>query len=54
MTWVLVFWLAVETNYSEYERYSDQTSCEQSRLRWQQRLDQVQSRLRAECRQINK
>lgn len=50
MTYILVFWLQIPTNFAEHDRYRTQYECEQSAKIWNQRLQQVKSKMIAECR----
>ena len=48
--WILVFWLATPSNFAEHNKYKTQYECQQAAVVWNQRLQQVKSKLVAECR----
>jgi hypothetical protein len=49
-TYILVFWLATPSNFAEHNRYQSETECRQAAIVWNQRLQQVKSKMIAECR----
>lgn len=50
--YILVFWLQVPSNFTEYQRYKTEQECITSMQVWQYRLNKVNSKLVAECRTI--
>jgi hypothetical protein len=50
MTWILVFWLSTPSNFTSYTTYGNEYDCKKSALIWNGRLEQVKSKLIAECR----
>ena len=52
MTWTLVFWLMTPSNFTNYTTYPSEYECKQSASIWNSRLNQVKSKLVAECRNI--
>lgn len=53
MTWILVFWLQVQTNFAVYEQHATERACREREQLWQRRFDMVKSQLRAECRSVS-
>jgi len=53
MTWILVFWLQVQTNFTVYEQHATERACRDREQVWQRRFDMVKSPLRAECRSVS-
>jgi len=51
MTYILVFYLLVPENYTAYTSFKTESECTTSMRIWQSRLDKVQSKLKAECRE---
>lgn len=49
--WVLVFWLQLPGNYSEYTVYKTERECRDAEQVWNRRLQLVKSQLIAECRE---
>lgn len=52
MIWILIFWLQIPENYTEYwQQYRSELECRDSAELWNRRFRLVGSQLRAECRE---
>lgn len=52
-TYILVFWLQIPSNFTEYQKYKTETECMSAVQLWQGRFNKVNSKLVAECRASN-
>jgi hypothetical protein len=50
MTWALVFWLSVPTNFVIHTNFSTEKECIAEQAKWTKRFNEVKSQLIAECR----
>lgn len=50
ISYMLVFWIATPTNFVEHNKYQSEQECRQAAVVWNQRLQQVKSKMIAECR----
>lgn len=48
---ILVFYLGLPENLTIYEKYNSELLCKQAEIIWNKRLTQVNSKIKAECRE---